>query len=139
MIAGSVVRAAGVLHKPNKRTTLVRSRVCLEGCMLARVKKFVLAVALATLAAPAGAGPALLFEAADGRVLYAEDPDNQWHPASLTKIMTAYVTFDALKEGKLTMASKIGCSELANSQSPSKVGLPVGACLLYTSPSPRDS
>jgi D-alanyl-D-alanine carboxypeptidase len=95
--------------------------------MLARVKKFVLAVALATLAAPAGAGPALLFEAADGRVLYAEDPDNQWHPASLTKIMTAYVTFDALKEGKLTMASKIGCSELASSQSPSKIGLPVGA------------
>jgi D-alanyl-D-alanine carboxypeptidase len=79
------------------------------------------------LASPAGAGPALLFEAADGRVLYAEDPDNQWHPASLTKIMTAYVTFDALKEGKLTMASKIGCSELASSQSPSKIGLPVGA------------
>jgi D-alanyl-D-alanine carboxypeptidase len=91
------------------------------------VKKFVLAVAVATLASPAGAGPALLFEAADGRVLYAEDPDNQWHPASLTKIMTAYVTFDALKEGKLTMASKIGCSELASSQSPSKIGLPVGA------------
>jgi D-alanyl-D-alanine carboxypeptidase len=41
--------------------------------------------------------------------------------------MTAYVTFEALKEGKLTLASKIGCSELASSQSPSKVGLPVGA------------
>src|SRR5947207_401865 len=95
--------------------------------MSARLARFALAVAVATLAWPAGAGPALLFEAADGRVLYAEEPDNQWHPASLTKIMTAYVTFEALKEGKLTMASKIGCSELANSQSPSKVGLPVGA------------
>ena len=73
------------------------------------------------------AGPALLFDVADGRVLYAEDADNQWHPASLTKIMTAYVTFEALKEGKLTMASKIGCSELASSQAPSKIGLPVGA------------
>jgi D-alanyl-D-alanine carboxypeptidase len=41
--------------------------------------------------------------------------------------MTAYITFEALKEGKLTLASKIGCSELANSQSPSKLGLPVGA------------
>ena len=60
-------------------------------------------------------------------MLYAEDADNQWHPASLTKIMTAYVTFEALKEGKLTMATKIGCSELANSQAPSKIGLPVGA------------
>jgi D-alanyl-D-alanine carboxypeptidase len=73
------------------------------------------------------AGPSLLFDAADGRILYAEDLDNQWHPASLTKIMTAYVTFEALKEGKLTMETKIGCSELANSQSPSKIGLPVGA------------
>jgi D-alanyl-D-alanine carboxypeptidase len=73
------------------------------------------------------AGPALLFDVADGRVLYSEDADNQWHPASLTKIMTAYVTFEALKEGKLTMASKIGCSELASSQAPSKIGLPVGA------------
>ena len=60
-------------------------------------------------------------------VLYAEDYDNQWHPASLTKIMTAYVVFEALKEGKITLDSKIGCSELAHGQPPSKVGLPVGA------------
>jgi D-alanyl-D-alanine carboxypeptidase len=95
--------------------------------MVAQLTKSMLALAVATWASPVGAGPALLFEAADSRVLYAEDADNQWHPASLTKIMTAYVTFEALKEGKLTMASKIGCSELASSQSPSKIGLPVGA------------
>lgn len=76
---------------------------------------------------PALAGPALLFDAGDGRVLYAEDADDQWHPASLTKIMTAYLTFEAIKEGKITLETKIGCSELANSQPPSKVGLPVGA------------
>src|SRR5215468_7086319 len=95
--------------------------------MLARLTAFALAAALTALSTPAAAGPALLLDAADGRVLYGEDADNQWHPASLTKIMTAYVTFQALKEGKLTLASKIGCSELASSQSPSKVGLPVGA------------
>ena len=95
--------------------------------MLARLTAFALAAALTALLTPAPAGPALLLDAADGRVLYSEDADNQWHPASLTKIMTAYVTFEALKEGKLTLASKIGCSELASSQSPSKVGLPVGA------------
>ena len=76
---------------------------------------------------PATAGPTLLFDAADGQVLYAEDPDDQWHPASLTKIMTAYLAFEAVKEGKLALTAKISCSELANSQSPSKVGLPVGA------------
>src|SRR5215475_2089664 len=95
--------------------------------MLARLTAFALAAVLTALSTPATAGPALLLDAADGRVLYGEDADNQWHPASLTKIMTAYVTFQALKEGKLTLASKIGCSELASSQSPSKVGLPVGA------------
>src|SRR5215468_8621576 len=95
--------------------------------MLARLTAFSVAAALTALATPALAGPALLLDAADGRVLYSEDADDQWHPASLTKIMTAYVTFEALKEGKLTLASKIGCSELASSQSPSKVGLPIGA------------
>jgi D-alanyl-D-alanine carboxypeptidase len=81
------------------------------------------------MAAPALAGPAILFDMADGSVLYAEDQDLQWHPASLTKIMTAYVTFVAIKEGTLTLETKIGCSKLANSQGPTKVGLPVGATI----------
>ena len=94
--------------------------------MLARCKKAVATAVAIALASPASAGPTLLFDAADGRVLYAEDPDNQWHPASLTKIMTAYIAFEAIKEGKLSLSQKIPCSELANSQAPSKVGLAVG-------------
>ena len=95
--------------------------------MLTHIKTLLAAGLGLAVALPAAAGPALLFDAADGKILYAEDLDDQWHPASLTKIMTAYLTFEAIKEGKLTLASKISCSELANSQSPSKVGLPVGA------------
>jgi D-alanyl-D-alanine carboxypeptidase len=79
--------------------------------------------------APAQAGPALLFDAASGAVLYAEDQDNLWHPASLTKIMTAYLTFEALKAGKLTLETKLPVSEAAHAQVPSKIGLPVGASL----------
>jgi D-alanyl-D-alanine carboxypeptidase len=94
--------------------------------MLALIMRL-MAVATPLLALPAWAGPALLFDAGNGTVLYAEDQDNQWHPASLTKIMTAYVVFEAVKAGKITLESKIGCSELAFSQPPSKVGLPVGA------------
>src|SRR5262249_36636334 len=94
--------------------------------MLARLTAFSLAAALTALATPALSGPALLLDAADGRVLYSEDADDQWHPASLTKIMTAYVTFEALKEGKLTLASTLGSSDLASSDPPSKVGLLVG-------------
>ena len=66
----------------------------------------VTAVGLALAAAlmqPAHAGPALLFDSASGRVLYAEDLDDQWYPASLTKIMTAYLVFDALKSGRITL------------------------------------
>lgn len=79
------------------------------------------------LATVALARPALLFDSATGQILYAEDQDNQWHPASVTKVMTAYLTFEALKNGKITLESKITCSALATLQSPSKIGLPVGA------------
>jgi D-alanyl-D-alanine carboxypeptidase len=94
--------------------------------MLALCKKAVATAVALAISLPASAGPTLLFDAADGRVLYAEDPDNQWHPASLTKIMTAYLAFQAIKEGKLTLDQKIPCTELAHSQPPSKIGLAVG-------------
>ena len=74
-------------------------------------------------------GPALVFDPADGRVLYAEDADDHWHPASLTKIMTAYLTFEALKSGKLTLEQRIPYSERAQSQPPSKLGLNLTATL----------
>lgn len=77
----------------------------------------------------AHAGPALLFDSADGKVLYAEDLDSVWHPASLTKVMTAYLTFEAIKAGKLKLDDKIPCSLVATLQPPSKVGLPVGGTL----------
>jgi D-alanyl-D-alanine carboxypeptidase len=76
---------------------------------------------------PATAGPALLFEATNGKLLYAEDPDSLWHPASLTKVMTAYLAFKAIRAGKLTLEQKIPCSLVATLQPPSKVGLNVGA------------
>jgi D-alanyl-D-alanine carboxypeptidase len=97
--------------------------------MVARTSRAMVAVAALAMAPTALAGPALLFDVSDGAVLYAEDLDNQWHPASLTKMMTAYVTFVAIKEGTLTLETKIGCSILANSQGPTKVGLPVGATI----------
>lgn len=86
----------------------------------------VVLIATLAVARPAAAGPALLFDATDGKILYAEEMDDQWHPASLTKIMTAYLAFKAIKAGKLRMDDKVICSELANKQPPSKIGLPVG-------------
>jgi D-alanyl-D-alanine carboxypeptidase len=85
----------------------------------------------AILVAPsvASAAPALVFEPFNGTVLYAEDPDAQWFPASLTKLMTAYVTFQALKAGTVTPDTKVICSQTAARQAPSKLGLPVGGSI----------
>lgn len=74
-------------------------------------------------------GPALVFTPSDGMILYAEDADDHWHPASLTKIMTAYITFEALRDGKLKLDQRITYSERAQSQPPSKLGLHIGATL----------
>lgn len=75
----------------------------------------------------AGAGPALLFDAASGAVLYAEEVDHSWHPASLTKLMTAYLAFEALKAGTLKADDKLVSTTSAVNASPSKLGLPLGA------------
>jgi D-alanyl-D-alanine carboxypeptidase len=85
-----------------------------------------LVVSLA-LATRVEAGPALLFDAADGRILYAEDQDDQWYPASLTKIMAAYIVFEALRDGPLTLETTITCSQLASSQPATHVGMAPGA------------
>lgn len=79
------------------------------------------------------AGPALMFDLATGRILYADDPDMQWHPASLTKIMTAYVTFEAIRAGTIKIDDRIPYSENASIQAPSKLGLAVGAQLIVDS------
>jgi D-alanyl-D-alanine carboxypeptidase len=94
--------------------------------MLAK-KLLSVVTAVAFLLSPSAAGPALLFDLATGRVLYAEDQDDQWFPASLTKILTAYLVFEALRDGKINLQDKIRVSELAHSQPPSRLGLPVGA------------
>jgi D-alanyl-D-alanine carboxypeptidase len=102
-------------------------RICVGRVRLFGTLSLAAALVASTHLVPAVAGPAVLFDPIDGRVMYAEDQDDLWHPASLTKIMTAYLTFEALKTGKITLETKIATSELANSQPPSKIGLPVGA------------
>jgi D-alanyl-D-alanine carboxypeptidase len=97
-----------------------------QGMMLRRAGLVLLVGAVLMAPAGASAGPALVFEPYNGTVFYAEDPDASWFPASLTKLMTAYVTFQALKTGAVTPETKVVCSQKATLQAPSKLGLPVG-------------
>ncbi len=68
----------------------------------------------------------IVIEADTGRVIHASSPDALRHPASLTKMMTLYLTFQALEAGHLTLDQPLPVSENASYQSPSKLGLRAG-------------
>src|SRR5471032_423351 len=68
----------------------------------------------------------LVVEAESGKVLQADNATYPWYPASVTKLMTAYVTLKAVKEGRLSLDTLFTVSPVAASQSPSKMGLRPG-------------
>jgi D-alanyl-D-alanine carboxypeptidase len=68
----------------------------------------------------------LVVEADTGKVLQAENATYPWYPASVTKLMTAYVTLKAVKEGRITLDTLFTVSPVAASQSPSKMGFRPG-------------
>jgi D-alanyl-D-alanine carboxypeptidase len=71
----------------------------------------------------------LVIEADTGKVLEAENATYPWYPASVTKLMTAYVTLKAVKEGRITLDTLLTVSPVAASQSPSKMGFKPGTQL----------
>jgi D-alanyl-D-alanine carboxypeptidase len=74
----------------------------------------------------AGAEALLVIEAENGKVLYAQNAGQPWYPASVTKLMTAYVTLRAVKEGRLALDTPLTVSPNATAQSPVKMGFAVG-------------
>ncbi|SHG56246.1 serine hydrolase [Bradyrhizobium erythrophlei] len=89
---------------------------------------WIVVVAALGVAAPrvAHAEAHLLIEADTGKVLEAENATYPWYPASVTKLMTAYTTLKAVKEGRLTLDTLLTVSPVAASQSPSKMGFRPG-------------
>ncbi len=81
---------------------------------------------LALVPPAAQAGPALVFEARSGTVLHSHEPFAKWHPASLTKLMTTYVAFRAIRQGRIRLNSPVRMSARAAAEPPSKMGFPVG-------------
>lgn len=94
------------------------------------VKRLILLLALcccaSSVSSPALATPMLLVDAQTTEVLYAEDAGQPWHPASLTKLMTAYVTFAAIAAGRVSLDTPVVISRHAWNQAPSKSGLGIG-------------
>ncbi len=74
----------------------------------------------------ASAEAMVLIEADSGKVLHAENATYPWYPASLTKVMTAYVTLHAVKSNRLRLDSLLTVSTRAAAQQPSKMGFKPG-------------
>ena len=78
---------------------------------------------------PAAALPHIVVDTRTGEIVSQQDSSDQWYPASLTKLMTAYVTFRAVAQGELENGSPVVISKLAARQPPSKMGYKVGVRL----------
>ena len=73
--------------------------------------------------------PVVLMDVQTGNVLYHQDANRKWYPASLTKLMTAYVTFRAIEAGEISEESALSISEHALAYPASKMGFRVGTQL----------
>ncbi|MFC7705813.1 D-alanyl-D-alanine carboxypeptidase family protein [Plastorhodobacter daqingensis] len=83
---------------------------------------------LAALPGAAFAAPyaAMVMDARSGEVLHAQNADTRLHPASLTKMMTLYVAFEAIRNGEITLDTQVRISQKAANEPPSKLGLKPG-------------
>jgi D-alanyl-D-alanine carboxypeptidase len=92
------------------------------------------AVALAALVGPVLVGPALanptiLFELKSGRILEHQEAFKRWYPASLSKLMTAYVAFRAIAAGEVQLDSPIKVTKHSAGEPPSKMGFKPGSVM----------
>ncbi len=82
-----------------------------------------LLTAMAAVAAPYAA---MVMDARTGEVLYSRNADARLHPASLTKMMTLYIAFEAVEHGEISLDTMVRVSRNAASEPPSKLGLKPG-------------
>ncbi|MGB1235126.1 MAG: serine hydrolase, partial [Planktomarina sp.] len=69
---------------------------------------------------------AMVVDARSGKVLHSRNADTRLHPASLTKMMTLYIAFEAIERGEISLDQKITITSQAANEPPSKLGLRQG-------------
>jgi D-alanyl-D-alanine carboxypeptidase len=100
--------------------------------LVTTLRKAALALTVAAMAAgPAWAGKyaSIVVDLDSARVLHAREADEPRYPASLTKVMTLYMVFDALDAGTLKLSERMPVSKRAAAAQPSKLGLKSGATI----------
>src|SRR6056297_143887 len=78
------------------------------------------------LSAAAAPYAGYVIDARNGKVLYSENANTRLHPASLTKMMTLYIVFEAVENGEIGLDDRVTISRHAASEPPSKLGLRPG-------------
>ncbi len=91
-----------------------------------RAISVMLFIALTPVVAFAAPYAAYVMDARTGEQLYSQNADTRLHPASLTKMMTLYIAFQAIQRGEITLDSLVTVSSNASSEPPSKLGLKTG-------------
>jgi len=71
----------------------------------------------------------IVMDAATGVIISERHADKQLYPASLTKMLTLYLAFEAIRDGRLHKNSRLPVSSLAEAQEPSKLGLKAGSSI----------
>lgn len=94
-----------------------------------RLAAFLLPLLLLAAPGEARQQSAIVIDFDSGEVLYADEPDAAAYPASLTKMMTLFLVFDALSEGRLTPDTKLKISARAAAMPPTKLGLKAGSSI----------
>ncbi|MBZ9843738.1 D-alanyl-D-alanine carboxypeptidase family protein [Mesorhizobium sp. CA5] len=87
------------------------------------------ALALPALAGTVRANPVVLFDLKSGFVLEHQDAFKRWYPASLSKLMTAYVAFRAIQAGEVALDSPIKVTKHSAGEPPSKMGFKPGSVM----------
>jgi len=83
-------------------------------------------VAFSLTGAQAAPYAAMVIDARTGEVLHSRNADTRLHPASLTKMMTLYIAFEAVENGEISLDTMVRISRNAASEPPSKLGLKSG-------------
>jgi len=86
---------------------------------------------LVPLSAAAAPYAAMVIDARTGEVLHSRNADTRLHPASLTKMMTLYIAFEAVKNGEISLDQMVRISRNATAEPPSKLGLKSGQRIAF--------
>ncbi|KIC37627.1 D-Ala-D-Ala carboxypeptidase [Ruegeria sp. ANG-R] len=92
---------------------------------------FLWLLSFAPLQGQAAPYAAMVIDARTGEVLHSRNADTRLHPASLTKMMTLYIAFEAVRNGEITLDTPVRITKKAASEPPSKLGLRTGQTIAF--------